>query len=121
MKYRPPLIGGRGTTHRPPPRRGHRYRSSAVGARRGSEDAVTPTRRRFAPMTPIERLPGAAAFAVVVPQIDAPRIGLRGCATAAKRQGHALFEAKVLLFVKPWRRGAVIGEHLVISVEVTSE
>ena len=52
---------------------------------------------------------------------NAPRIGLRGCATAAKRQGHALFEAKVLLFVKPWRRGAVIGEHLVISVEVTSE
>jgi len=45
-------------------------------------------------MTPIERLPGAAAFAVVVPQIDAPRIGRRGCATAAKRQGHALSEAK---------------------------
>ena len=48
----------------------------------------------------MERLPGAAALAVV-PQIDAARIGVRGCASAAKRQGHALSEAKVA--AKPMR------------------
>jgi len=94
MKYRPPLVGEQATAL--PPRSGHRHRSPAVEARRGSEDADTPQRRWFATPPPIEQLPVAA-----VPHINA---------RATRR---ALSEAKVLLFlriclllrqVKLWRR-----------------
>jgi len=93
-----------GQSHRPAPRRGHRYRSPADGARHGSEDAVTPPRRRFTPTSRRRTWNDCLApppFAVV-PQIDSPLIVLRGCATAAKRQGHSLSKTEAVA-AKPTR------------------
>ena len=101
MKYRPPPVGGQ-ANDRP------HAAVTATDRRPSKLAAVTPPRQTVR----ADEAQGTVAWSRRPRRRPAHQRFARR--PARLRQGHALSEAKALLFLKPWRRGAVISEHLVV-------